>query len=99
MNTHPGQDDSVDFSVAVSMRGPAAHLAVRGTLDEEATRTLEDLVGRLPGAADITEVVVDITEADADAPAVDALAEAIVAAAPTSLGVTITEPAAPDSSA
>ena len=87
MDTDPS---AVDFSVAVTMRGPAAHLEVRGTVDDEATRTLESLLERLP-AADVTEVVVDLTGATADAATKDELSDAVVAAAPNALGVTIAE--------
>ena len=61
-----------DFSVAVSMRGHAAHLTVRGSVDDDGAQTLQDLLSRLP-AADVTEAVVDLTSADGDHTAVHEL--------------------------
>jgi hypothetical protein len=79
------EDPPPTFSVAVSMRGRAAHLAVKGRVDSEAVHTLEHLVERLP-QADVTEIVIDLTEDAADA---DRRVAAAVAAATTTVEVSI----------
>ena len=72
-------DEATDFSIVVSMRGRAAHLAVKGTLDGDARQTLEHLVERLPDA-DVTELVIDLVGDDPASAAAAAAGQEVVEA-------------------